>query len=250
VSPLVEGILFVTATLTGTVSATLGMAGGFILLSVLTVFMPMRDAVPLHGFAQFCSNVGRVITFWKDVDRKLAFWFSLLVVPGAFLGVQAMNHLNQTWVEMCVGAAILIVVNSGIMRPAKPRGKYFFTVLGFISSSVGMVAGATGPMIAPFFMGIGLNKNRMIATKAYCQSIVQLIKLPFFAAFGGVSLEKHWHLLVLFAVASALGAILGRRLVDWMSERTYERIVKVTVIVLAARMFLGAGWTLVQAYKG
>jgi uncharacterized membrane protein YfcA len=246
VSGLVEATLFLTALLTGTVSATLGMAGGFILLSVLTVFMPMREAVPLHGFAQFCSNIGRVAMYWKDVDRRLAFRFSLLVLPGAYIGVQAMNHLNQTVVEMWVGAAILIVVRTPLMRPERMPSLHFYTLLGFISSSVGMVAGATGPMIAPFFMGIGLSKNRMIATKAYCQSTVQLVKLPFFTLFGGVSLSSYWQLLVLFAIASALGAVFGRRLTDWLTEKTYERIVRVTVDVLAARMMIGAAWKLIQ----
>jgi hypothetical protein len=33
-------------------------------------------------------------------------------------------------------------------------------------------------------------------------------------------------------------------LVDWLSQRAYERIVRWTVIVLAVRMILGAAWTL------
>jgi uncharacterized membrane protein YfcA len=243
-SPLVHAILFFTATATGTVSATLGMAGGFILLSVLTAFMPMREAVPLHGFAQFCSNVGRVVTFWRDIEWRIARRFSLLVLPGAYLGVQAMNHLDQVTVEFLVGVAIIVVLYTPLGRPAKAPSPRFFTLLGFLSSSIGMIAGATGPMIAPFFMGIGLEKRRMIGTKAFCQSLVQLIKLPFFAAFGGVALGKFWVLFVLFAVASVLGAFLGNRIVDWLSERAYERIVRATVIILALRMVIGSAWTL------
>jgi uncharacterized membrane protein YfcA len=242
-SPFVLLILFLTAIVTGTVSATLGMAGGFILLSVLSAFMPMREAVPLHGFAQFCSNVGRVVTFRRDIDWRIAGRFTWLVLPGAFLGVQAMNRLDQTWVELAVGVAIIGVLFSPLAKPSKPS-LGFFTVLGFLSSSIGMVAGATGPMIAPFFMGIGLEKRRMIATKAFCQSIVQLVKLPFFAAFGGVDLARFWLLFVLFAVASIIGAALGDKVVDWLSEKTYERIVRVTVTVLALRMVAGALWTL------
>jgi uncharacterized membrane protein YfcA len=244
VTPLVHLVLFFTAVVTGTVSATLGMAGGFILLSVLTAFVPMREAVPLHGFAQFCSNVGRVVTFRRDIEWRIAGRFTWLVLPGAYLGVQAMNKLDQVTVECCVGIAIIVVLYTPIGKPAKTPSLRFFTVLGFLSSSIGMIAGATGPMIAPFFMGIGLEKRRMIATKAFCQSIVQLVKLPFFAAFGGVDLGKFWLVFVSFAVASIIGAALGDKVVDWLSEKAYERIVRATVTVLAVRMIAGSLWTL------
>jgi uncharacterized membrane protein YfcA len=233
--PLTHVALFFTAIGTSAVSSTLGMAGGFIMLSVLTIYVDMREAIPLHGFTQLLSNFGRVTTFWRFIEWRLAGRFALLVLPGAFVGIEVVKHIEPHALEALVAVAILWVIHS----PRAQARRYhpnFFIVLGFLSSSIGMVAGATGPLIIPFFMGQGLNKKQMVATKAFCQAIVQFVKIPFFTAFVGFHATDYLPLLVLFAVATVIGTYIGSRLIDRMSEHVYERLVKWTVTILTIRM--------------
>jgi uncharacterized membrane protein YfcA len=238
-SPAAHAALFFTAICTSAVSSTLGMAGGFAMLSALTVFVSLREAIPLHGFTQLLSNGGRIITFWQHIEWKLAGRFALLVLPGAYIGVQAMKRMQPHAVEIFVGTAILWVIHAPRAEERRAYPPNFFILLGFLSASIGMIAGATGPLIIPFFMGQGLDKKKMVGTKAFCQGIVQFVKIPFFTAFAGFDVTAHGKLLGLFFVATVIGTFIGSRIIEKMSERVYEFLVKWTVTALTIRMVVG-----------
>lgn len=231
-----EITLFIVGMFTAAISATLGMAGGVILLSTLTVFMPMRDAIPIHGFAQLCSNIGRVSTYFRRINWSIAGRFSLLIFPGAYLGIRCVNVINANWLEILVAVVILWVIHGPKLKRSSKPSLNFFILLGFLSSFIGMIAGATGPLIAPFFTGIGLQKKEMVGTKAFCQSLVQFVKLPAFSLVGSFSVRDHMRLLLLFATASALGVWLGSKLIDRLSEQSLKIAIRWTVTVMALRM--------------
>ncbi|MEW6056570.1 MAG: sulfite exporter TauE/SafE family protein [Bdellovibrionota bacterium] len=241
-----EILLFFTSTATSAVSATLGMAGGLILLSVLTMLVGTRDAIPLHGFAQFCSNGGRLFYLWRHIEWKIAARFSLLVIPGGFLGIKTANVLNVNGVQLIVAVVILWFIHGPRLKAVRTPKPNFFIWLGFISSFAGMIAGATGPMIIPFFMNLGLEKKKLIGTKAFCQSLIHFIKIPAFVFFGNFNFAANSRLLALFAVSSFLGAWIGTKIIDRMSVNLYEKIIKWTVTLMALRMVSQAGWALLH----
>jgi uncharacterized membrane protein YfcA len=239
-------IIGMTATLTAAVSSTLGLAGGLILLSVLTLFMDLQTAIPLHGFAQLCSNVGRVAHFHKYIDWKITSRFSLLILPGAYLGIKTANLLNKNFLAVLIGFIMIISVYKKPSEHQWMKNTHFFTVLGFVSSFIGVIAGATGPMIVPFFMGIGLNKNQMVGTKAICQSLIQLVKLPAFSIFSGFILGNYLQYFGLFILAAIVGTFLGKKLIEKLSEDRYELIIRSSVALLAIQQIMRATFHLLQ----
>jgi len=238
---LVDIIIFGTATLTAAISSTLGMAGGLVLLSVMTLFMDLREAIPLHGFAQLCSNIGRVSNFRKNIHWGITLRFSLLVLPGAYLGIRAAGLTNKFILEIIVSLVMLWIVHSKPKTNSFRHHHNFFIILGFLSSFIGVIAGATGPLIVPFFMGIGLEKKEMVATKASCQSIVQFIKLPAFFFFAHVQLLSYTKFFTLFIIAAIIGSWLGKKIIDRLSEDKYEFMIRWSVTLLALNQIIRAG---------
>ena len=58
-SPAIIGTILVAALVTATISGVFGMAGGLILMGVLTTYLPVASAMVLHGFIQIISNASR-----------------------------------------------------------------------------------------------------------------------------------------------------------------------------------------------
>lgn len=237
-SPQTFALLVAAAVGTSALSATVGMAGGLVLLVVLSSFMPASEAIPIHGFTQFFSNANRVALGRKDIRWDLALPFILPVIPGAWLGGLAVGAIPESYLDLGVALVILAAVLIPPFGAGRTPPRAFFPFLGFGSAFLGMLVGASGPMIAPFFAG--LRKREMVATKAFCQWAVHFVKLPAFIFVAGVSFEGKWKLLAALAAATVVGTQLGDLLLARMSERTYERAVKAALLILALRMVFGA----------
>ncbi len=229
-------LILVTAVFTAAVSSVLGMAGGTLLMAVLTLVLPMKMAIPLHGWAQFCSNAGRVFAHWRHIEWRIAIRFSILVIPGAALGVWTASLLDERWLGLALGVAIVWILYGPKPRGVRQMPLNGFVVLGFGSSLVGMIVGASGPLIAPFFFGRGLEKKKLIATKAFCQAVVQVTKLPAFFLIGAVNLQETGWLLVGLTVTSAIGTWIGTRVLDRIDEVLFEKLIRWTLTVIAVKM--------------
>ena len=57
---LIPSILFIVAMLTSILSGVIGMGGGILLFSCMTLFLTLDVIVPVHGVVQLSSNSSRV----------------------------------------------------------------------------------------------------------------------------------------------------------------------------------------------
>ena len=68
--------------------------------------------------------------------------------------------------------------------PERIAPRIRFGLLGAGAGALGPLIGATGPFIAPFFLGIGLTRFQLIGTKAACQAALHLAKMILFGLAG------------------------------------------------------------------
>ena len=73
--------------------------------------------------------------------------------------------------------------------------------MGGLSGLVTVFIGAAGPLIAPFFIDRDLTKENIIATKAACQVMGHLGKMPIFIIFFGVDYLQQWPVLLPLVIA-------------------------------------------------
>jgi len=107
-------------------------------------------------------------------------------------------------------------------------------VVGFLNVSIG----ATGPLIAPFFLNLGLTRHALIGTKAACQTLGHLAKILVFGvagfAFGASAL-----LLALLCAMVVAGTWTGSRLLHRVDERSFTILYKTVLTLIALRLVLG-----------
>ena len=233
-------ILSVAAFLTSTLSAIIGMGGGITLLAIMILFLPWKVLIPIHGCVQLISNATRVASFIKYVNWKIFLIFILACIPASYIGLKAVGQFDETLVKAFIGVFILYAVFlAPKLKEAIARIFKSFFLAGTLAGSISMVVGATGPLIAPFFINSNLKKEEIIATKALCQTMVHLIKVILFGALLGFSISDYSKLLAFMSVGVILGTFSGKWILEnKISDRLFRFLYKFVLGAVAVKILV------------
>ena len=81
-------VLIISAFITSSISAVLGMGGGIILLGIMAILIPEGYMViALHGIIQLVSNTTRTYVFRNHLKKDLIKEFSIGVFFGVVLSI-------------------------------------------------------------------------------------------------------------------------------------------------------------------
>lgn len=238
-------LLSVAVFLTAILSAVVGMAGGLTLLVVMLQWLDPLVALPLHGAIQLVSNGSRVVVQRRHVEGRIALAFALLLVPAGFLGLSLAEFAPRDLLRAAVGVLALTVV----WRPKRPdapalavgsRARRFF-LLGGVAGLLNTSIGATGPLIAPFFLDLGLERHALIGTKAACQTLGHSAKLLVFG-LAGFAFLPYLPALCGLSLAAVAGTWTGSKLLDRLPEAWFRRCYIAVLTLLGLRLIGGALW--------
>lgn len=247
-TPVELAILVGACFATSALSAVLGMAGGIVLLSVMLLFMQPLDAIPLHGVIQLVANGSRAVAQRRQVDWRIAGRYALLLLPAGLLGVRVALGLPPEGVKALIGAFALVATwrprwlnlqPAAAEKPGLARFVWLGGAVGFLNS----VIGATGPLIAPFFLNLGLTRQALIGTKAACQLLGHVSKTLVFSSVGFAFLA-HAPLLAGLSAAAVAGTWLGTRLLDRLDEARFKALYAAVLTLVALRLLVGELWRL------
>ena len=238
--PTTLAILCLASLITAGVSAVLGMAGGIMLLAVMLLFLDPAVAIPIHALVQLASNSSRAVVHARSVRRDLLFPYVLLLLPAGALTLPLVQHAPADALRLGIGLFVLIATwqKSWLLLGADPERipmRPRFALLGAGAGAIGPLVGATGPFIAPFFLGIGLNRFELIGTKAACQATGHLAKLLLFGIAGFAFLE-YADLMLGMAISVIAGTWLGTRLLQHLDDERFTQLYKLTLTAVALRL--------------
>ena len=243
--PLDLGILCSVALGTSILSAVVGMAGGITLLSVMLLYWDPLIAIPLHGVIQLVSNSTRTVVQREHVSWGILARYGALLLPMGFVGLLVARSLPPSGLKTLIGIFVLLATWAPGMlllgthpERAEPHRRFF--LLGGVAGFLNVTIGAVGPLIAPFFLNLGLTRRGIIGSKAACQSLGHLSKLLIFGLGGFTYLTFAGPLLLLSAVTVA-GTWLGSQLLERVSELWFTRLYKGVLTLIALRLVLWDG---------
>jgi len=222
------------------------MAGGILLLGAMTFVMPFQTVVPIHGLVQLTSNFSRSWILRKSIHRKIFYHFLLGSPLGGFAGYLLLSRVTKPeWFLSLVILLLVYVVFKPKKLPYLKINLFGFTLLGLLAACLGCLIGATGPILAPFFIREDLTKEQIVATKAACQIVVHLIKLPIFFALSFAYDEYVW-LILLMVITVIIGTRLGTFLLQRIDGKQFMRYVKIAMLIMAVRLIyvlsVSMGW--------
>jgi len=237
---------------TSIVSGILGMAGGIMLLTVMLVFLEPLAAIPVHGAVQLVSNSSRAWIQRRHVRTGIVARYSLFLLPMGFVGLVVARGLPPDAVRAAIGVFVLLATwrPSWLLLGTHPEKTHPTRRFLWMSGAVGFLnttVGATGPLIAPFFLNLGLTRHAIVGTKAACQSLGHLAKLAIFGVAGFAYLE-YLDLLALLAMSVIVGTWIGSRILDRVPERGFEIGYKAVLTLIALRLVVAEGFDLLRPW--
>ncbi len=233
--------LIAIAFVAGLLSAVVGFGGAALMLPGLNEAVGPRDAVVALTIAQIVSNASRVWINRRDLDRSALGWYvagavPLTIVGGLVFAATPLRHMD--WV---LGAVLLVLVIGRRVLAQRERhlSRRALVPVGAATGLVSTLAGTAGPLVAPFFLAVGLTRGAFIGTEAAAALTVHLVKMPVYGIGGAVSTRA---VLAGLALAPALiaGAWLGKRVLDKVSQNAFTIIVEVALVIAAVRMLVMA----------
>jgi uncharacterized protein len=235
-SILSAAIIIITAIFTALLSGMLGMAGGLVLMGVLTALMPLGQAMVTHGVLQITANSWRAYLLRSHIQWNIIA-FLLAGTVGAILVLFLVPlHPTKASVYLTLGALPLLVwvprswLHLDVHRPFQAA------LCGFLAAGFSVVAGISSTMMDIFFVRTALTRHEIVATKAVGQIIGHGVKIVYWSwavihALGAGALPPLW----LFALALPLsfaGTWTGKQVLGRMTDTGFIKIVRVLISLI------------------
>ena len=234
-----DSFLLVTAAfLSSSLTAVLGLGGGMLLISVMSVFLPPAAIVPVHGVVQFASNASRGAFAARDIRRDILWPFLAGCLIGALAGSRIVLTVPTELLPLPPGPLSLTMtwlpqLRNNLWLPGR------FLGLGFVQAFLTLFVGATGPLNIPFLVRAGLSRDQLVVTAAAFMTIVHLIKIVTFGLLG-FAFGPYLPLMALMTLAVISGSYAGTRLRHRVPEQLFLKAFKLLITLLAMRMIIRA----------
>ena len=184
-------------------------AGGAatLLVPVLSFLLGAQLVAPVLSVASICANPSRAWLFREHIDWAVLVWLIPGSLLGAGIGSWTLTRLDPRVIEIILGLFLLaMVLNNrigGHRLPFRMQRPLFLPLAATASFLSGLI-GATGPILNPFMLHYGLEKETLVATKSLNSLLMQITKISSYALFGLLTVKTG-----LYGVLLGLGAVTG-----------------------------------------
>jgi len=216
------------------------MAGGLILMGVLSFVLSVPAAMILHGVAQTASNGSRIFLYRDHLRWNVFIPYTIgsLVTLGLFVWMTFIP--NKGVIFLIIGSfpflGVLIPKSINLDIEKKPIA----FVCGIIVTAVQLLAGASGPVLDIFYVTSKLNRFEILGTKAITQTLGHIIKLLYYAFFLSLTIELPSWLFPAIIVAAIAGNRIGKVIIHRIDDEAFKRVGRRTILIIGL-IYIGKG---------
>ena len=208
------------------ISMLVGGGSPLLLIPLVTLLLGAPSVAPVLTIGSVLGNIQRSVLLWKHIDWKLTLWQMPGVIAGSLIGAYAFTKVRAEGLQFFIAIALLYMMvhsllSHRIRMPAISIKAWHFLPLGFCNAVVSGLVGSTGPLLNPAYLSYGLEKERMIATRAAGFTLTHLIKIIAYAVLGVFSPSLIGYGLVV-GCAALPANWLGRKVLEKMSAEQFQ----------------------------
>ena len=210
------------------VSILSGGGGAMLLIPVLTWTLGPRAVAPVIAMVTLFDAPVRLKLFWGHVRWDVVRWYLPGAVAGALVGTFFFDRLAETgahWLKILAGLFLVSTVfqyGFGKRERSFNMKRWAFTPVGFVVATVSGVIGEAGPVLNPFYLNYGVEKEALIGTKSFNSIVMQTTKLAGYFAFGAL-LKEFLIYGAVIGMAAACASWTGKRLLSRMEGKRFRQ---------------------------
>ncbi|MGM8897336.1 MULTISPECIES: sulfite exporter TauE/SafE family protein [unclassified Psychrobacter] len=231
--------LFAAGMIAFIISTVSGGGGAMLLIPVTSSMIGTAVAPPVINLATLISNASRLYLFWNDIDWSLTKYYVPSAIVGAWLAALVFSRLDAGWIQLLVGVFLVSTIfqyKFGKVDKTFDMPKAGFIPLGFIIAFMSTLVGGLGPILNPFYMNAGLEKEKLIATKTTNSFFVGIVQIGSYAFFG-VFTVKLWVYGLVLGLGAVVGNVIGKRFLTGMSISQF-RIMLLMLMVISGLIMI------------
>lgn len=220
-----------------------GFAGlGLVGVVVFATLFGARDSTGVFLPLLIAADIGAVSIF-----RQHARWDYLrqtlpLAAIGVIAGAVVMSRMDNATFRPVLGWIILALTVLQLARLRWPdvygnipHSAIVAWSLGLLAGMTTMIANAAGPLVALYFVAVGLPKFEIVGTLAWFFFVINLFKVPFSVSLGLIHGSSLAFNLLLTPVVIG-GLVAGRWLITWIPQRWFDALMLAFAATAAARL--------------
>lgn len=234
-------LLFLVAlgTATFTLSTISGGGGAMLQIPALNLMMGAQATAPIINLGAFISRPTRILIFWKYIVWRVFWYYVPSAMLGALLAAWIFSEIQIYWIQFLVGlflVSTLFQFRFGKQERSFVVKDWYFVPLGFFISIIGTFTGGMGPVLNPFLLNAGIDKEHLVATKAAQSFFLGMAQVGGYVFFGFLSKEL-WIYGIALGIGAIFGNLIGKRLLMRMSKRTFRRWL-ITIMVISGLIMI------------
>lgn len=211
-------------------SMLVGGGSPLVLIPLVTLLLGAQSVAPVLTIGSVLGNVQRGALLWSHIDWSLTLWQVPGVVVGSVLGAYAFTQVDAEGLQVFVAIALIYMVIHVLVKallgdrlhlPCFSFKAWHFLPLGFCNAVLSGLVGSTGPILNPAYLNYGLEKERMVATRAASLTLTHIIKIGTYTALGVLSPDLVGYGLII-GCAALPANWLGRIVLEKMSAEQFQ----------------------------
>lgn len=231
--PLSLAILIAGTLFAFTVSSTLGLGGGVLMLPPMLAVYDTPTAIAMSAPLMLVNAIGKIWAFRRDLDWGLALRLGALGWPLALIAGFSVDQVDDRILKglIVLLIALMLGMEHGLGRTLRVS-KRGLLLWGGASGVLAGMTGVSGPTLALALRGSNVTGAAFVAVVATVVLGLQALRIPAYVARGLLPTSQIAVLVTLGTVA--VGAVLlGRRIQARLSVDRWRSALDVLLVGVA-----------------
>ena len=225
---MADAVVLLGALAGGFVSGLAGFGTGLTALGIWLYVMNPPIAASLVIACSVVSQVETIPVIWHAIEARVVAPFVIGGLVGVPLGTALVPHLDPYWFRFGIGVVLvlfsILMLRGTSSQPVVGGGWHADTVVGFGGGVLGGLAGLSGPLPTMWATLRAWDKDQR-------RSVFQAFNLAVLTAalvahaINGMLTIALWRLVVIAIPGTLVGAWLGARLYQRLSDTRFQTVV-------------------------
>jgi len=232
-------LFFFIAFIAAAIASITGFGSATILIPFASLVIDLKQAIVLVAFFHFFSNVFRLITLRRSVDKRLVLVYGGPSIVFAVIGAWLFGSISVEPLATGFACFIIIFAAYSLINPtwSLPDRNSILVFGGTLSGLTAGLIGLGGAIRSMFLISTKIEKEMYIATAAAIAAVVDISRISVYMVNGNLDSEYYWYVIPLIAIAF-IGTRVGTRVMHRLPELVIKRAVLSLLILVGLKMLL------------